>query len=67
VDDSVALALQANVKQLLFFHHDPDSDDKKIDDFVKHARKLVAKAKSKMKVDAASEGMTIQLPTGKLR
>jgi len=29
VDDSVALALQANVKQLLFFHHDPDSDDKK--------------------------------------
>jgi hypothetical protein len=55
------------VKLLLFFHHDPDSDDKKIDGFVKHARKLVAKAKSKMKVDAASEGMTIQLPTGKLR
>jgi phosphoribosyl 1,2-cyclic phosphodiesterase len=67
VDDSVALALQANVKQLLFFHHDPDSDDKKIDGFVKHARKLVAKAKSKLKVDAASEGMVIQLPVGKSR
>jgi len=37
----VALALQANVKQLLMFHHDPDNDDKKIDGFVKHARQLV--------------------------
>jgi phosphoribosyl 1,2-cyclic phosphodiesterase len=67
VDDSVALALQANVKKLLLFHHDPDNDDKKIDGFVKHARKLVAKAKSKLKVDAASEGMVIQLPVGKSR
>jgi phosphoribosyl 1,2-cyclic phosphodiesterase len=67
VDDSVALAIQANVKQLLLFHHDPDSDDKKIDGFVKHARKLVAKAKSKLKVDAASEGMVIELPSGKSR
>jgi len=67
VDDSVALAMQANVKRLCMFHHDPDSDDKKIDGFVKHARKLVAKAKSKLKVDAASEGMVIQLPVGKSR
>ena len=43
VDDSVALALQAGVKQLCLFHHDPDHDDKQIDAFVKHARQLVAK------------------------
>jgi phosphoribosyl 1,2-cyclic phosphodiesterase len=67
LDDSVALALQAKVKKLLLFHHDPDSDDKKIDGFVKHARKLVAKAKSKLTVDAAREGMVIQLPFGKSR
>ena len=61
VDDSVALALQAGVKQLCLFHHDPDHDDKRIDALVKHARRLVAKQKGKLKVDAAREGMTINL------
>lgn len=61
VDDSVALALQAGVKHLYLFHHDPDHDDKRIDALVKHARQLVAKKKGKLKVDAAREGMTIQL------
>jgi phosphoribosyl 1,2-cyclic phosphodiesterase len=62
VDDSVALALQAGVKQLSLFHHDPDHDDKRIDGLVKHARRLVAKQKGKLRVDAAREGMTIKLP-----
>ena len=61
VDDSVALALQAGVKQLCLFHHDPDHDDKRIDGLVRHARRLVAKQKGKLKVDAAREGMTINL------
>jgi len=61
VDDSVALALKANVKELCLFHHDPDHDDKRIDEFVKHARRLVAKRKAKLKVEAAREGMVIQL------
>ena len=62
VDDSVALALRAGVKQLCLFHHDPDHDDKRIDGLVKHARRLVAKRKGKLRVDAAREGMTIELP-----
>jgi phosphoribosyl 1,2-cyclic phosphodiesterase len=62
VDDSVALALAANVKHLYLFHHDPDHDDKKIDGLVRHARRLVAKAKGKLKVDAARELQTIELP-----
>ncbi|MEJ0088771.1 MAG: MBL fold metallo-hydrolase [Limisphaerales bacterium] len=61
VDDSVALALKAKVKRLILFHHDPDHDDERMDELVKHARKLVAKQKAKLKVDAACEGMTIQL------
>jgi len=61
VDDSVALALKANVKELCLFNHDPDHDDKRIDEFVKHARRLVAKRKAKLKVEAAREGMVIQL------
>jgi phosphoribosyl 1,2-cyclic phosphodiesterase len=62
VDDSVALALQAGVKQLSLFHHDPDHDDRRIDKMVQHARRLVAKQKGKLKVDAAREGVTIKLP-----
>jgi ribonuclease BN (tRNA processing enzyme) len=62
VDDSVTLALQAGVKQLSLFHHDPDHDDKRIDGMVKHARQLVAKQRAKLQVDAACEGMTIKLP-----
>jgi phosphoribosyl 1,2-cyclic phosphodiesterase len=62
VDDSVALALQAGVKQLCLFHHDPDHDDRRIDGLVKHARQLVAKQRAKLHVDAAREGMTIDLP-----
>ena len=61
VDDSVALALKAGVKKLVLFHHDPYHDDKKIDAFLKHARALVKKKKGKLKVEAAREGMTIQL------
>jgi phosphoribosyl 1,2-cyclic phosphodiesterase len=61
LEASVALALNAGVRRLCLFHHDPDHDDKIIDAFVRHARRLAAKAKSKMKVDAAKEGMTIQL------
>ena len=66
VDDSVALALQAGVKQLSLFHHDPDHDDQRIDKMVQHARRLVAKQKGKLKVDAAREGVTVNLP-GKSR
>lgn len=61
VDDSVALALKAGVKKLVLFHHDPYHDDKRIDAFLKHARNLVKKLRGKLKVEAAREGMTIQL------
>ena len=61
VDDTVALALEAGVKKLVLFHHDPNHDDKKIDSFVRHARQLVAKKKAKLRVDAAREGAVITL------
>jgi phosphoribosyl 1,2-cyclic phosphodiesterase len=61
VDDSVALALTAGVKKLCLFHHDSAHNDKKIDAFLKYARRLATKAKGKLKVEAAREGMTIEL------
>jgi len=60
VDDSVALAIAASVKKLWLFHHDPDRSDKQVDALVKHGRRLVASRKSKLRVDAAREGLTIQ-------
>jgi phosphoribosyl 1,2-cyclic phosphodiesterase len=62
VDDSVALALKAGVKRLCLFHHDPDHNDKRIDGFVKHARRLVATRGAALHVDAAREMQTIELP-----
>jgi ribonuclease BN (tRNA processing enzyme) len=53
--------MKAGVKKLILFHHDPDHDDKTIDALVIYARKLVTKAKGKLKVEAAREGMVIQL------
>jgi phosphoribosyl 1,2-cyclic phosphodiesterase len=61
VDDSVALALAANVKRLCLFHHDPERSDKQVDRLLQHARQLVKRQRAKLKVDAAREGMTIQL------
>ena len=61
VDESVALALEARVRRFFLFHHDPDHDDQTLDGFVRHARTLVAKQKSGLKVDAAREGQTINL------
>jgi phosphoribosyl 1,2-cyclic phosphodiesterase len=61
VEDSVKLALQAGVKKLVLFHHDPNHNDRIIDGFVRHARALVKKQRGKLKVEAAREGLTIHL------
>jgi phosphoribosyl 1,2-cyclic phosphodiesterase len=61
VDDSVALALAANAKKLFLFHHDPDRADKEMDQLLRHARRLAAAAKSRLRVDAAREGITVRL------
>ena len=62
VDDSVALAIAANVKKLYLFHHDPDRSDAQVDALLKHARAIAASRKSKLRVDAAREGITVRLP-----
>ena len=61
VEDTVRLALQANVKHLVLFHHDPTHDDDAIDRMVSAARALVAAAGGTMQIDAAAEGQEIVL------
>ena len=62
VDKVVALALEAKVKRLYLFHHDPNHDDAKIAEMVAHARHLAAAAASSLEVEAAREGTALELP-----
>jgi phosphoribosyl 1,2-cyclic phosphodiesterase len=61
IDDVVALALKAEVKKLFLFHHDPDHDDAKISEMAAYARKLVKTLNGKMQVEAAREGLVLEL------
>jgi ribonuclease BN (tRNA processing enzyme) len=53
-DDVVELALQANVRQLYLFDHDPDHNDARMETVIAEARQRVADAGSQMHVSAAS-------------
>lgn len=64
VDDVVALALQAQVKRLFLFHHDPEHDDEKISQMVEQARKVAAAQGGALKIEAAQEGTTCELLNG---
>jgi len=59
VDDSIALAVDANVKRFFLFHHDPGHNDAKITAMVDEARALVARLGGSFQVDAAREGLEV--------
>jgi phosphoribosyl 1,2-cyclic phosphodiesterase len=61
LDDVVRLALHAGVKRLFLFHHDPNHDDAKVAQMAAHGRKLVAAGKGRLRVEAAREGLTVEL------
>ena len=63
VEDVVALALFARVRQLFLFHHDPDHDDAQISKMLGWARQLVAMQGESLAVDAAREGLEYVLQT----
>jgi phosphoribosyl 1,2-cyclic phosphodiesterase/CheY-like chemotaxis protein len=57
----VSLALEARVKKLFLFHHDPSHDDAKIDEMLERARFLVVESGRPLEVEAAREGQEIWL------
>ena len=57
----VLLALDANVKKVLLFHHDPSHDDDMIDQMIEQARSLVSKSGKAMVIEGAREGAEILL------
>ena len=56
MEDSVALAIQARVKRLFLFHHDPNHDDQRVYQMLEQAREMVRKSESDLIVEAAREG-----------
>ena len=56
VDDVVKFAMDARVKRLYLFHHDPNHDDDAISAMLKTAREMARKAGSPMVIEAATEG-----------
>ena len=59
--ESVDLALEAGVKRLALFHHEPDHGDAAIDEITERAREHAARKQGRLEVDAAAEGKQITL------
>lgn len=62
LDEVIELALDSQIKHLFLFHHDPDHDDAKISQMVSHARQLVGQRHGPLQVEAAREGLVLELP-----
>jgi hypothetical protein len=61
ISSAVSLALDAEVRRLLLFHHDPGHDDAMIDAMVNDARRLVCESGKELAVDGAHEGEELVL------
>lgn len=61
LSSAISLALDASIRKLVLFHHDPTHDDDMIDKMLQTARKIAAKSENYLEVEAAREGaeMTI--------
>src|SRR5437763_5817158 len=65
ISTAVSLALEAEIQNLLLFHHDPNHDDTMVDTMVQSARELATKSRSHLAVAGAQEGSEILLEAKK--
>jgi phosphoribosyl 1,2-cyclic phosphodiesterase len=59
--DATGLAIDANVKRLGLFHHDPERTDDDLDQQVDYCREQISRAGSPMDCFPCAEGMVIEL------
>ncbi len=59
--DTVTTAIDANVKELFLFHHDPNYDDKTIEAIHKHSNEIIKEKGSDLICHIAKEGMIIDI------
>ena len=58
---AVELAAECGARRLVLFHHEPDHDDAAIDRLLEGARTVAAKTAPVLRVDAAMEGLQLNL------
>ncbi len=59
--DTVNMAIDAGVKTLYLYHHDPNYDDAAIDQIHQHALQIISERNSGMECHVAREGMRVDL------
>ena len=58
---SVTLAMEAECRRLILFHHEPEHDDEALDRLLDDTRAFAARTAPGLEVEAASEGMEFPL------
>jgi phosphoribosyl 1,2-cyclic phosphodiesterase len=61
MEDVVRLAVRSGVRELFLFHHDPDHDDDTVEEMLGSARRLAASMDSGLEVEAAREGLKVEV------
>jgi phosphoribosyl 1,2-cyclic phosphodiesterase len=61
IADSVALAVSADVGELVCFHHDPSHSDAKVNEMITRGRQLVRESGSRLHIRGAREGEQLVL------
>lgn len=59
IPNALQLGIDAAVRGLFMFHHDPERSDKEEDEIIKKCRTQIKKAKSKLQCEGAQEGSEI--------
>lgn len=59
--DVIHMAIEADVKELYLFHHDPNHDDDAIETIYQHALEIIKENKSSLNCYVAKEGITIDI------
>jgi phosphoribosyl 1,2-cyclic phosphodiesterase len=60
-ENVLEIAMAANVKKCVLFHHDPVHSDEDIDKIVRHCHQIIGQAGSGMDCLGAEEGLEIHL------
>jgi phosphoribosyl 1,2-cyclic phosphodiesterase len=60
-EQALELALEADVEQLVLFHHRPERSDADVDRCVEKCRAIVARRGRRLEVVAAAEGLTLHV------
>lgn len=59
--DTVNTAIDAGVKELYLYHHDPNYDDEAIEKIAKDANNIISDRSSELKCHVAKEGLVVEL------